>query len=57
MQITPATAMAMKQLALQNEVAVSVLKKTLDITAEQGAELVKLLDQGSGIGRQIDMSA
>ncbi len=54
MQINPATAMAMKQFALQNEVAISVLKKTLDITAEQGAELVKIMDQG--IGRQIDLS-
>ena len=40
----------------QNQVAVSMLRKTLDISAEQGAELVKMMNQ-SGVGQRVDLNA
>jgi hypothetical protein len=52
-----ATAMAMSQYQLQSGLAMGVLKKALDIDAEQGAELVKMLDQSSGIGQKVDLYA
>jgi hypothetical protein len=42
---------------IQNQVAVSVLKMSLDITAEQGAELVQMMSQQSGVGQQVNLSA
>ena len=52
-----ASAVTQSQAMIQNEVAVSMLKKTLDLTAEQGAELVKMMSQQSGIGQQVNLSA
>jgi hypothetical protein len=51
-----ASTIAQTQAAIQGQVAVSVLKKTLDITAEQGAELVKMMSQLSGVGQRVDLS-
>jgi hypothetical protein len=34
---------------------VSVLRKSLDITAEQGAELAKMMDQSGGLGQRVDL--
>jgi hypothetical protein len=48
---------AQSQSLVQNQVAVSMLKKTLDITAEQGAELAKMIAQQSGVGQQVDQYA
>jgi hypothetical protein len=42
---------------IQNQVAVSVLKMSLDITAERGAELVQMMSQQSGVGQQVNLSA
>lgn len=52
-----AAAMAMSQYQIQSGLAMGVLKKVLDINAEQGAALVKLLDQSSGLGGQMDLYA
>ena len=52
-----ASAATQSQALIQNQVAVSMLKKTLDITAEQGAELVKIMSQQSGIGQQVNLYA
>jgi hypothetical protein len=52
-----ASAVTQSQAMIQNQVAVSVLKLSLDITAEQGAELVKVMSQQSGIGQQVNLSA
>jgi Putative motility protein len=52
-----ASAAAQSQARIQNQVAVSVLKLSLDITAEQGAELVQMMSQQSGIGQQVNLSA
>jgi Putative motility protein len=57
MDISPAGAVAMNQVKVQNEYAVSVLKKSLDISVEQGVALVKMLDQSSGVGQRVDLFA
>jgi hypothetical protein len=49
--------MAQSQAQIQSGIAVSVLRKSLDIEAQQGAALVKLMDQGAGLGRQVDTLA
>jgi len=52
-----ASAVTQSQAMIQNQVAVSVLKLSLDLTAEQGAELVKVMSQQSGIGQQVNLTA
>ena len=52
-----ASTVAQSQALIQTQVAVSMLKKTLELTAEQGAELVKVMSQQSGIGQQVNLSA
>jgi hypothetical protein len=52
-----ASAVAQTQALVQNQIAVSMLKKTLDLSAEQGAELVKMLSQQSGVGQRVDLYA
>jgi hypothetical protein len=42
---------------IQSQASVSMLKKTVDLSAEQGAALVKMLDQSSGIGQKVDLYA
>ena len=57
MEISPETVVAMKQLNLRNEIATSVLRKTLDISAQQGEDLVKMMAQSSGVGGRVDLYA
>jgi hypothetical protein len=49
--------MAMSQYQVQSGLAMGVLKKVLDINAEQGAALVKMVDQSSGLGQHMDLLA
>lgn len=49
MNISPAGAVAMNQAMVQNEVAVGALKKSLEIDAELGAQLIKILDQNGRV--------
>jgi hypothetical protein len=46
---------AQAQALTQTEVTMSVLKLSLDINAEQGAALVKMMDQAGGLGQQVDL--
>lgn len=57
MEISPETVVAMKQANLQNEVATSVLRKSLDIQAQQGEDLVKMMAQSGGVGGRVDLYA
>ena len=47
----------MDHLKTQNEFAVRVLKKAMDVSADQGAELAKLVAQQSGVGQRVDLYA
>lgn len=57
MDISPAGVAATQQALLQNAVATSVLRKSLDIQTEQGAALVQMMSQSQGLGRSFDQYA
>ncbi|WLT31574.1 YjfB family protein [Geothrix sp. PMB-07] len=57
MEVSAAGSVAQSQALVQGQVAVSVLKKSLDITAEQGAELAKILANSAGVGQRVDQYA
>ncbi len=57
MDITAVSAAAQSQATTQGQIAISVLKKSLEITAQQGADLVRMMDQSGGVGRQVDLYA
>lgn len=57
MDITAASAAAQTQAITQNQIAVSVLRKSLDITAQQGADLVKMVAQAGNVGQRVDLFA
>jgi hypothetical protein len=52
--ITTAISVQSQQLT-QNTIGVSMLRKSLDIDAEQGAELAKMMDQAGGLGQRVDL--
>jgi len=52
-----ASAITQTQAMVQNQVGVARLKKTVDLMAEQGAELVKMMSQQAGLGQQVDLQA
>jgi hypothetical protein len=54
-ELTATSAAAQAQELTQNTIAVSMLRKTLDLSAEQGAELVKMMDQAGGLGQRVDL--
>ena len=55
MELTATSAAAQAQELTQNTIAVSMLRKTLDLSAEQGAELVKMMDQAGSLGQRVDL--
>lgn len=57
MIVSPATAVAQNQLKTQDELATRVLKKVLDLNAEQGADLAKMVAQAGGVGQRVDLYA
>lgn len=57
MELSAVSAAAQTQANVQGEIAVSVLKKTLEISKEQGAELVRMMSQQAGVGQRVDLYA
>ena len=57
MDITAASAVARNQANTRNEFAIGVLKKALDSSSEQGAELAKMVAQTGGVGQRVDLFA
>ena len=57
MDISPATAVTMNSVRTQNEMATRVLKKALDLNAQQGADLAQMVAQAGGVGQKIDTYA
>jgi hypothetical protein len=57
MDITAASAAAQTQAMAQNQIAVSVFRKSLDITAQQGADLAKMVAQAGDVGQRVDLYA
>lgn len=57
MDISAVSAASQTQVTTQNQAAVSMLKKTVDMQAQQGADLVKMIDQAGGKGTRVDQYA
>lgn len=57
MEVSAASSVSVAQANVQSQVAVSVLKKSLEITAEQGAELAKMMAASGGVGGRVDQYA
>lgn len=55
--ISPAAVVGQQMAATQGEFATRVLRKALDSEAAQAAQLIQLMNQGSGIGTSIDTHA
>lgn len=55
--ISPAAVVADKMGATQDDVAIAMLRKTLDMSASQGQALARMIDQQAGIGRTLDTYA
>jgi hypothetical protein len=55
LEISATTATAQAQVLIQDKIGVGVLKLSLDLSAEQGAELVKMMDQAGGLGQRVDL--
>lgn len=54
MEITAASAAAAQ---VQAQLGVSVLRKSLDIEAQQGAQLAQMMAQAAGVGQRVDQTA
>jgi Putative motility protein len=54
-----ASATAQSQSMVQNQVAVAMLKKSVDLMAQQGADMVQLMAQAqqTGVGQQVNLYA
>jgi hypothetical protein len=45
------------QAVTQSQIGIGVLRKSLDMAAEEGAQLVKMMAQSSGVGGRVDIQA
>ncbi|HJW09529.1 MAG TPA: putative motility protein [Holophagaceae bacterium] len=57
MDVSPASVVATQQRNTQMQYATSVLRKAIDIQAEQGAALAKLVAEQAGVGQRVDQYA
>jgi hypothetical protein len=52
-----ANAVEQNPIMTQGQVGVAMLKKTIDIMAQEGTDMVRLLSQQTGVGQQMDVQA
>ncbi len=57
MDVTPAGISAQQQAQLQANAGTLVLRKALDIQAQQAADLLQLMDTQRGVGQNLNVSA
>lgn len=57
MDISPASVTAERTAQTQGEFATKVVKKVLDLSAQQGAQLAQLVAQAGGVGQNLDTRA
>ncbi len=55
--ISPASVAAQKMSETQSEFATKVMRKTLDIQANQGVMLAQMINQSQGLGGSVDTYA
>ena len=52
-----ASTIAQTQAQTQGQISVAMLKKTVDIMAQQGADLARMVSQAGGVGGVVDLQA
>jgi hypothetical protein len=52
-----ASTIAQTQAQTQGQISVAMLKKTVDIMAQQGADLARMVSQAGGVGQTVDLQA
>lgn len=57
MDISPASMAAAGLNQAPNQASVAVLRKALDITSQQGTDLVALINQTNGLGQNLNVTA
>ncbi|HEX9081615.1 MAG TPA: putative motility protein [Holophagaceae bacterium] len=57
MNISPASLAAAGLNQAPNDASVAVMRKALDITQQQGADLVALINQTNGVGQNLNVQA
>ena len=55
--ISPEAVVGQQMHATAQEFATRVMRRTLDIEAQQGAQLAQLVAQSAGLGGQVDVQA
>ena len=55
--ISPEAVVGQQMQAMAQEFATRVMRRTLDIEAQQGAQLAQLVAQSAGLGGQVDVQA
>ncbi|GEM_PF-481315 len=52
-----ASTIAQTQAKVQGDVSIAMLKKTVDLMAQQGADLARMVSQAGGLGQTVDLQA
>ena len=55
--ISPAAVVASQAALTQQTAGVMVMRKVLDMEAAQGAMLIQMMNQSTGLGQNVDVSA
>ncbi len=55
--ISPESVFVDRMAATRRDFAIQVLRKAMDIDAAQGAALVQMMAQSTGVGANVDISA
>jgi len=57
MDLSTESITAQAQANVQNQASISILRKTIDIQAQQGADLVQMMNATSGVGTNLNTIA
>lgn len=57
MEISAASSATQTMSQIQSQASMLMLRKTLDINRQQGADLVALIDQTNGLGQNLNVQA
>jgi Putative motility protein len=52
-----ASTIAQTQAKVQGDVSIAMLKKSVDLMAQEGADLARLVSQAGGVGQAMDLQA
>jgi hypothetical protein len=55
--ISPESVVASQQALTRQTAGIMVMRKVMDMEAAQGAMLIKMMNQGAGLGQNVDISA